>query len=130
MPTTLTHLSTTLPLAEDMLWSDEFSWQAVQQNQQYTIAGALVVEAAAKLAGRPITLSAGEDFAWVPRSTLDTLRTWALLPAQTFTLLYRGVTHSVMFDHAAGALDAQPVIDYSDPTNTDDYAVTLRFIKV
>jgi hypothetical protein len=130
MATTLTYGVTTLTLPVDMLWSDEFSWPAVQQSQQYTIAGSLVIEATAKLSGRSITLSAGDDYAWTTRATLDTLRTWSLLPAQTFSLLYRGVTHSVIFDHAAGAIDARPIIDYSDPDNTDDYAVTLRFIKV
>lgn len=130
MSTTLTYGVTTLTLPVDLLWSDEFAWQAVEQRQEYTIAGALVIDATAKQAGRTITLSAGDDYAWMTRATLDTLRTWSLLPAQTFTLLYRGVTHSVIFDQSAGALDARPVIDYSDPDNTDDYAVTLRFIKV
>ncbi len=130
MATTLTYLTTTLTLPEDMLWPDEYDWRAVEQRQEYTITGALVVEATAKAAGRTITLAADVGYAWMTRTTLDTLRTWSLLPAQTFTLSYRGVSHSVIFDHAAGAIDARPIIDYSDPTNTDDYAVTLRFIKV
>jgi hypothetical protein len=130
MATTLTYVATTLTLAEDLLWPDEYSWQAVEQRQEYTITGALIVEAAAKLSGRPMTLQAAADYGWITRDTLETLRTWALLAGQQFTLLYRGVTHTVAFDHARGAIDAQQIIDYSDPEATDDYAVTLRFLKV
>lgn len=130
MATTLTYGMTTLTLPVDMLWTDEFAWRPVEQRQQYTLTGALVVEAAARQSGRQITLSAGDDYAWMTRATLDTLRTWSLLPAQSFTLLYRGVMRTVAFDHAEGAITATQIIDYSDPDAADDYAVTLRFIEV
>lgn len=130
MATTLTYGATVLTLPEDMLWPDEFAWPGVEQRTEYTITGALLLQAGAKLAGRTITLAAGADYAWIGRTDLDTLRAWALLPAQTFTLLYRGVTHTVAFDHGAGAIEATPVIDYSDPDATDLYAATLRLLKV
>lgn len=130
MAITLTYAATTITLPEDMLWPDEYSWRAVEQRQQYTITGALIVEAAARLSGRPMTLAAGESYAWMPRSTLDTLRAWSLLPGQSFTLLYRGVSYLVAFDHEQGAIDARQIIDYSDPDASDDYAATLRFIQV
>lgn len=126
MPTTLTRGGTTLTLP-DLLWPDEYAWQAVEQRTQFTITGALIVEASAKQAGRPITLQSG---AWFVRSQLETLRAWAALPAQQFTLSYRGVSFDVAFDHSRGALAATAVIDYSDPDGTDYYAVTLRFIEV
>ncbi len=130
MATTLTYLTTTLTLPEDMLWPDEYDWRAVEQRQEYTITGALIVEAATRLSGRTITLAADDTYAWMTRATLDTLYDWSALPGQEFTLVYRGVTRSVAFDHASGAIEARQIIDYSDPTSTDDYAVTLRFIEV
>lgn len=130
MATTLTRGATTLTLPADMLWPDEYEWQAVEQRTQYTITGALIVEASAKQAGRPITLQGGVDYAWIDRTTLETLRTWAGFAAETFTLSYRGASFDVTFDHSRGAIAASPVIDYSDPDGTDYYALTLRFIEV
>lgn len=126
MATTLTLGVTTLTLDPDMLWEDEFKWKPVEQKTAYTITGALIVESMAKLAGKPITLSGG----WLARSVLDTLTTWAAIPGQTMTLSLRGVDHTVVFDHENVAVDAQPIIDYAEPDAADQYAVTLRFLKV
>lgn len=128
--TTLTYTGTTLTLPDDLAWPDEFEWAAVEQRQQYTITGALIVEAAAKQAGRTITLEGGDDFAWVPLADLETLLAWKALPGQVFTLVLRGVTHSVVFDHEGRSVEARPVWDVSDPGPADPYIVTLRFLKV
>ncbi len=130
MSTTLTHDATTLTLSDDLMWSDEHAWSAVEQRQAYGLTGALIIDAAGKQAGRTIYLRAGDDFAWTPRSTLQTLREWANLPGEQFTLNYRGVEHTVKFDHAAGAIDATPVWDCAEPIDADPYVVSLRFLKV
>ena len=126
MPTTLARGATVLALP-DLLWPDEYSWQAVEQRTQYTITGAIIVESAAKQAGRPITLESG---AWFTRTQLETLRTWAKLPAETFSLSYRGITFVVAFDHERGAIAAQPLWDVCDPDGTEQSSATLRFIEV
>lgn len=120
----------TLTLPPDLLWTDEFAWQQVEQATQYTTTGALVLDAWAKQAGRPITLRGDVDYGWCQRSTLATLNAWAALPGQQFSLLQRGVTHAVVFDHAGGAIDAAPVVPYSDPLPDDHYTLTLKFIEV
>jgi hypothetical protein len=130
MPNTLTRGVTVLTLPDDLLWPDEYEWQAVEQRTQYTITGALIVEASAKQAGRAITLQGGVDYAWIERTALETLRTWAGYAAETFVLSYRGASFDVAFDHPRGAIAAAAVIDYCDPEGTDYYAVTLRFIEV
>lgn len=131
MANTLTNGPVALELPDDMLWADEFDWRPVVQNTQYTVTGALVVEAAAKQAGRPITLQGGADYAWMPRSTLLTLQQWAAQPGLVLLLSIRGeAARSVVFDHQNGAIRATPIIDYADPGSTDDYAVTLRFLEV
>lgn len=119
-----------LDLPPDALWADEFAWQQVEQAAQYTTTGALVLDAWAKQAGRPITLRGDVDYAWCQRSTLITLNAWAAAAGQQFTLLLRGVLRAVVFDHAAGAIDASPVIPYSDPLPDDHYILTLKFIEV
>ena len=128
--TTLTYAATTLDLPDDLLWTDEFDWQAVEQRTEYSITGALIVESKAKQSGRVITLAGDDASGWIPRSMLVTLRAWSLLPAQAFTLVLRGGTYTVAFDQPRGAVAARPVADYSNPDGTDYYVPTLRFIEV
>jgi hypothetical protein len=42
----------------------------------------------------------------------------------------RSATRTVVFDHASGAISAQSVVDFSDPIDSDPYAVTLKFIEL
>lgn len=128
--TTLTYGATTLTLPDDLSWDDEFSWQAVEQRAEYSITGALIVEASAKQSGREITLAGDDTGGWVLRSLLITLQAWAALPAQAFTLALRGGTYTVAFDQARTAVQARPVVDFSDPDGSDYYIPTLRFIEV
>lgn len=131
MATTLTYGATTLPLPADLLWADEYSWKKVVQRTRQSVTGALLVEAAALQAGRPITLSGEDNRAWVTRTVLDTLRAWADLPGQTFHLVVRdGAPLNVVFGHEAGAIEAQPVGVWDDVQPGDYYRVTLRFIEV
>jgi hypothetical protein len=131
MATTLTYGGTTVTLPGDLLWTDEFGWPAVEQRTQYSITGALLLEAAVKQAGRTVTLTGGPSWGWITRSVLVTLQAWAELPAQQFTLVLRGeAARTVVFDQAQRPIEAQPVIDYSDPDSTDDYVATIRFLEV
>lgn len=131
MTTSLSLPPTTLALPDDLLWTDEYGWRAVEQTTQYTITGALLVEAAERQAGRPITLEGGPNWGWLTRAQLEQLRAWAALPAQAFDLVIRGETaRSVAFDHAAGPIDARPVVPYADPAAGDFYIVRLRFLEL
>lgn len=130
MTITLTKDGTPLTLPSDLLWSNEYEWQPVEQRGRYSVLGSLVLEAAARVAGRPITLEGGENYGWITRSTLTTLQTWVQLPSKTFTLNLLGVNHTVVFDHSAGALNALPVYQVSDPDPADFYIAVLRFLKV
>lgn len=127
---TLSYGTTAIALDDQLHWTDEYAWRPVEQRQQYTLTGALVVESALKQAGRPVTLAGDRSRAWLPRSTVEQLRAAELLDGQVFTLVYRGVSRTVMFDHAAGGLSAEPIRPFQDPTDDDDYAVTLRFFEV
>ncbi len=127
---TLTYGATTLTLPDDLLWTDEFSWQAVEQRTEFSITGALIMEAAAKQAGRPVTLAGSQTRGWVTRTTLQTLKAWAALPAQAFTLVVNGGSLAVAFDQARGAVEAEPLFALVGVDANDDYIPTLRFIEV
>lgn len=142
-----------LALPPDLLWVDQYGWQQVAQSKEYTSTGALLLETWAKQAGQPLTLQGTQDRAWCARGTLATLRTWASVPGLVLSLAHRGTTYSVAFDHDSAPITAEPLtdllqggqsrytvrnelgqtlvdadIDYTDPRDTDPFAVTLRFV--
>lgn len=134
MSITLAVGATSLTLHPDLYWSDENNWHPVEQVTDRTITGALIVQAAARLdgKGRPITLEPVDDnSAWMRRSALEQLRNWAAVPGQILTLTLRGVTQNVMFRHQDGsALEAVPVVHFSDVDGNDFYRVTIRLMVV
>lgn len=131
MATTLTVSSTTVTLPDDLLWADEWTWTAVEQTTERTLTGALVVSAAAKTGGRPITLqSPDEEGAWFTGAVLAQLQAWTATPLLQMTLLHRGITRAVMWRHQDGAMEADPVVFISDADSTDHYTATLRLMEV
>ncbi len=132
MTITLTHNVTTLTLDPDLEWTDENEWHPVEQTVQRTVTGAMIVQTAQRVGGRPITLSPPDDnSAWMQKSLLDTLRSWAAVAGRQMTLTIRGVSRTVIFRHQDGsAIEASPVIFFSDPDNSDWFRVTLRFMEV
>ncbi len=131
MSNTLTKDGTTLVLPPDLLWVDEFAWKQVEQRTQYTITGALLVESTSRQAGRNITLAGDVDQAWMPRATLAALQAWCAIPAAAMSLVLRGeAARNVVWDHAAGPIEASPVSRAPDVLPEDYYRVTLHFIEV
>lgn len=120
-------------LDPDLYWADEFTWRTVEQKTDRSISGALIVQQATKQAntGRPITLQPDDDSsAWMTRAVVDQLEAWANTPSLTLTLSgLRGGTRTVMFQDS-GAIEARPVVHYSDVDPEDNYRVTLRLMEV
>ena len=132
MAITLTHGTTVLTLPDALSWSDEYTWSPVQQTKTYTTTGALLIEEGTRLAGRPITLEGAEDRTWCTRELVDALHVLAQTPGIVMTLVLRGVSHSVTFDHERGALQGLPVLFYADGSISavDWYVPTLRFLEL
>lgn len=132
MTTQLVAGATTVALSDDLFWADENNWNPVEQTAQRTITGALIVQSAQRIAGRPITLQPiDESSAWLPRSTVNALRNLAAVAGQEMTLTLRGTNYDVIFRHHDGAaIEANPVVFYSDEVATDFYRVTLRLMEI
>lgn len=105
-------------LPDDLQWIDEFAWSPVVRVSEYSLTGALLLEEATRLAGRPITL--GGDHAWLHVSTLAALRALAATPgwtgtltladARTFAVAFRGegvTAVPVVFQAPSGAAEDQ-----------------------
>ncbi|MGP1680855.1 MAG: hypothetical protein ACTS8S_00820 [Giesbergeria sp.] len=133
MSLTLSDVSTTLNLNPDLYWSDENNWHAVEQAVERTITGALVVQVAARIAGRPITLEPQDDSAaWMTLADVTALRNWAAVPGKTMTLTLRGQVREVIFRHQDGGFEARPVIQYRDGHElpVDFYLCTIRLMEI
>lgn len=130
MSTTLTYNAVTVTLPDDLIWSDEYDWHPIVQSSEFTTTGTLLIESALKQAGRPISLNNTEDQAWLTKAMCDQIKTWASLPGIVLTLVYRGVTHTVMFDHGETAFEAYPLVFYREMVSRDYYIVNIRFIEV
>lgn len=125
----------TVPLENGFLWSDEFAWKPIEQNQEFSVDGTLIVQEGKKKAGRPITLLSKTDKqGWIKRSALSKLQDWSALQDEQFTLIFE-YPHdtrqfNVIFNHAQGAIEADPVKGFPTVSNEDYYKVTLKFLEV
>ena len=132
MSITLSDGTGSITLHPDLFWADENDWHPVEQSVERSITGALIVQVAARLAGRPITLQPeDENSAWMQRSVVDSLRNWAAVPGKQMTLTLRGTTRTVMFRHHEGeAVVALPVVHFNDVQSADWYRCTIRFMEL
>jgi hypothetical protein len=127
--------SEAVSLEDGFLWSDEFSWKAIEQNQAYAIDGALIIQEGKKKSGRPITLQpADQEMGWIKLHELRTLRDWSVLQGENFRLQFEQPHDSrqftVKFNHQDGALEAAPVKGIPAVSLDDYYNVTLRFLEL
>lgn len=132
MSITLSDGVITLALHPDLLWSDEWSWNAVEQGVERSITGALIVSFTQREAGRSITLEPEDDSsAWMTRASLNVLRNWAEGAGRTLVLTLQGSPRQVVFRHHEGpAITATPVVHFADASDSDLFRVTLRLMEV
>lgn len=122
----------TLP---SLLWEDELKWTPSVAKETYTMSGALIIESATRLAGRPITLvSPQDDMAWATRQLVESLRAWATPSDRRMKLVleYPGDAREffVTFRHSASAIEATPVKGFPSPSPMDWFKLTIRLIEV
>lgn len=124
----------TIVLPNDLLWADEFEWSAVESTNTYTLTGSLIVEQGVKQAGRPISLRAEPDMAWVTRATVDQLRAAAAIAGRQFQLVleYPNDTRTflVIFDTTSNPISAAPVKGFPGHLASDFFRVELKFLEI
>ena len=133
MSVTLADSGTTLTLNPDLYWSDENNWSPVRQAVAPSITGVPLVQVAAMVNGRPITLEPEDDeAAWMTLADVTALRNWAAVPGKTMTLTLRGVARTVIFRHQDGGFEARPVIQFRDGHElpADFYLCTIRLMEI
>ena len=123
----------TIQIEDGFFWSDE-NWSEIEQNQEYAISGALIIQEGRKQAGRPITLQpANKTKGWIKLRDLNTLRLWQNLQEQ-FTLQFEWPhdkrEFNVIWNHKDGALESTPIKNTPAVSLNDFFNVTLRFTEV
>lgn len=89
-----------LILPDALHWKDRFAWSPIRQTVSYTLGGNFVSwSQATTSSGRPITLFAGEESAFLDRATVTTLAEMAQSPNAIHTLTWDNETFSVLFRH-------------------------------
>lgn len=114
-----------------LMWQDELSWSAVDQQEEFSVTGALLLDIDVKQAGRPITLVGDKNRGWILRDTL--LALFALVQSpQELTLDYHGRIFQVRFRYGSGApVAAEPLVMRIPPKSTDKYhSLTIKLMEV
>ena len=124
----------TITLPNDLLWADEFEWSKVESTNTYTLTGSLIVEQGTKQAGRPISLRAEPDMAWVTRATVDLLQAAAAIAGRRFQLVLEYPTDTrtflVIFDTTSNPISASPVKGFPGHKAGDWFRIELKFLEV
>lgn len=124
------HTLDTIEIPEDVWWSDEFAWSAVEQTTEYSVTGALIIDVGTKQAGRSITLQSAARGGWVPRGVVLALQAQRAVPdAELPLVLADGREFLVRHDHSRD-MEAEPVRPAADMTDDTPYRITLPLIEV
>ncbi|MFW1815750.1 hypothetical protein ACG9X6_13980 [Acinetobacter guillouiae] len=123
----------TVSLSDGFLWSDEFDWNSIEQKQDRAVDGALIIQEGKKKSGRPITLTADKNMAWLKRHIVSKLKDWSILQEKfelQFNYFHDKRTFNVVFNHQDKAIEANPVLEHPTVSEDDEYNVTLRFLEI
>lgn len=124
-----------ISLPEHLFWEDEFDFSPVAQAQERAITGALHVHEAAKIKGRPITLSGGSEYGWgVTRVVIEQLQAKFAAVNSPMSLNYNGATFTVLWNRDGGseqAMSVEPLWGRRQFEADEAYIINaLRFIEV
>ena len=125
------HTLGAIQIPRGLVWADEFAWHPVLREAEYSITGALLLDASTRLAGRPITLQGSDDAGWLPRTTLLALYALAENASATHALtLADGRTFTVSFAAGDTPIEAAPLARPELPPAAWPYIATIRLIEV
>lgn len=125
------HTLGAIQIPRGLVWADEFAWHPVLREAEYSITGALLIDASTRLAGRPITLQGSEDAGWLTRTTLLALYALAENASATHALtLADGRTFTVTFAAGDTPIEATPLARPELPPAAWPYIATIRLIEV
>ena len=116
-------------LPEDLVWVDEYAWHPPIASEKRTLSGKLIVQAATRLGGRPITLDSNGKV-WLTKAQVDALLTLnANNPSAYHTLVFHDRTFSVYFKNSENSINATPIYPVSDPDPGFFYFINIKLLE-
>lgn len=119
-----------LTLTNNLFWQNEFDFTDIEQVNERSLTGGMLVQEGTRQYGRPIVLNLG----WVPRTSVDALKAKENQPSSPMEMtLPDGRVFWVIFDRTQEtAVSARPVNEYTDAVSDPNwkYQVTLRLLTV
>lgn len=120
-----------IPLPDNLVWRDEFTWNAAVSSQAYSTTGSQIIQGGVRAAGRPITLGGLADGGWMARVDAAALIAEADVFGRRYMLaLHDSRTFQVEFAPGEGTAIARPVFENYEPDANEPYWLELRFITV
>ncbi len=121
-----------ITLPDDLWWQDETDWTPVDQQEGFSITGALLLDVSTRLAGRPMTLIGDEGWAWTTRGVVLALQAKAAEPGAQMALILHERTFTVLFRYSDGKpVEAESLTKMTPPAETDIYLLhALRLLIV
>ena len=114
-----------------MKWTDEFAWTKAVSKSEYSLSGSLLVQSAARLAGRPITIASAEDSGFVGRDVVKALNLLAETPGRQMVLTLPDTRQfNVIFRPGELAVEAREVLPRAVPLDSDYCILTLRLTEI
>ena len=117
-------------LPKDLQWVEELTWNTVEQNVEYSLTGALLIQEGVKQKGRFITLAGKDDMAWITREVGTTLLNMSNTPGLIMTLrfMHPGTsatlhTFNTMFRHFE-----KPAVDIKHILQWDQFEAGAWYI--
>ncbi len=119
-------------LPDGLIWADRYDWTPVAQSVQVSLTGTVIVQEAAQLSGRPITLRGAEDQCWATRSEIDALYATTSAADHVMALdMGQDGQYQVIWRRDQAPIVVEPVLRMVDPGPDTLYAVLeLRFMTV
>lgn len=113
-------------------WIDEFDWSPIQSTKEYSVTGAMIVDAGTRLAGRPVTLQATESSGWngMTRAVIKSLFALSETHAEHQLTLADGRILDVIFAPGAEPIEARPLVDRENPPDSWPYIIKLRLVTI
>jgi hypothetical protein len=119
-----------LELPPDMVWVDEFDWSPIAQTETRSLSGALIIETAEKLEGRPITLVGDPESGWITKAKVDALYEKLLITTPLVLTLQNNQTFNVTWRHSEKPVDMKP-LKYNRIMKPDSkYYGSIKLIQV
>lgn len=120
-----------LTLPDALVWVDRFTPNPVAQSFKRSYGGRVLLTSLQLIAGRAITLEAGQTYGWIDKSVADELIIMSQQVGATYSLVFGLETMTVMFRHyEPPAVELTPFVPRTEHEATDILIGRIKLVTV